>query len=65
MTDIGPGEYRGSDETGPHLGRPRAVARDAADYADRFSDTVADEARWENEGGAVRSLRHREATAAS
>ncbi len=37
---------------------------DAADTADRFSDT-ADEARWENEGGAVLPLSHRDATAAS
>ncbi|MCH8899963.1 MAG: hypothetical protein IH942_05650, partial [Acidobacteria bacterium] len=53
------------EETGPHLRRPGAAARDAADIADRFSGTAPDEARWENEGGAVRSLRHRDATAAS
>ena len=52
------------EETGPHLRRPRAAARDAADTADLFSDT-ADEARWENEGGAVLLISQRGATAAS
>ncbi|MCH7845666.1 MAG: hypothetical protein IH850_07530 [Acidobacteria bacterium] len=36
-----------------------------ADIADRFSDTAGDEARWENEGGAVLPYRHRDAIAAS
>ncbi len=52
------------EETGPHLGRPSAVVRDIADYAERFSGTAADQARWENEGGAVLPISHRDATAA-
>ncbi|MCH7586386.1 MAG: hypothetical protein IH941_14740, partial [Acidobacteria bacterium] len=51
------------EETGPHLRPPGAAARDAADTADRFSDTAADQARWEDEGGAVLQISHREATA--
>ena len=52
------------EETGPHPGRPGAVARDAANYTDRISGTAADQARWENEGGAVLPISHRDATAA-
>ncbi len=37
---------------------------DVEDTADRFSET-ADEARWENEGGAVLPISYRDATAAS
>ncbi|MCH7901313.1 MAG: acetolactate synthase large subunit [Acidobacteria bacterium] len=48
------------EETGPHLRPPGAAAHDAADTADRFSDTAADQARWEDEGGAVLPISHRE-----
>ena len=53
------------EETGTHL-RPLGVAaHEAADTADRFSDAAADQASWEDEGGAVLPISHRQATAAS
>ncbi len=52
------------EETGPHLKPPGAAAHDGADTTDRFSDIAADQASWEDEGGAVLPISHREATTA-